>query len=235
MKNLKAALKAKQQAKKDVDVSKSAKLSKALKIKAQQFGARIVETAIEAHATTLELLMSCKGKSALELAEIKAAIKQGWKDYAEGITARKSHSDRGNVESMKRASIYNRNSEMQAIISMFEKYAAMNPATRKAFDSKLADVSGYHAAVAFARHFNSGNKSSGSSDETPVAVRERKAWSKKGSERVQKIKATLRFAPLEALAQVEEWIESRIAKLQKAANAQKGSGKVEAIRKAANG
>lgn len=216
------ALKAKLQAATQIPAKGKAaeKLTPKAKASATVYGRSIVQTAIESHVKTRDMLLACKGKGVLELQAIREAVAEAWKEYAQSFTARKTHGDKVQVEKMQRASIYNRNSEMQAVLKAFEKYALMNKATRAQFDAKLRDVTAYHALIVFARHFNSGGKKASSTSDTPVAKRERDAWLKKGSERVQKIKETLRFAPLESLSIIEEWIEQRISKLQGAAKAQ---------------
>jgi hypothetical protein len=235
---LKNAVKAKQAASKakGTPSKAEAKLSKGLKAHARALGERIVKTAIEAHKTTLEILTECKGKSALELAEIKLAVSDAWKAYAESLTARATHSTRDEVDAMRRQSIYNRNSEMQAVLSAYEKYSKIaDKKAKKEFDARHDEQRGYHALVLFCRHFNRGSKPTRDSNKSGPAARERKAWQKKKSERIAKAKQFLRFATLDALMIISEYIDKRIAQ-EKRSLVQKGEGKsavVKALRKTA--
>ena len=208
-------------------------LSAKIKASMKALGAKIVHVAVEAHTTTLHMLMDCKGKDPLELEAIKEGVSDGWKEYAASLTARNTHSSRDQVDSVRRQSIYNRNSEMQAILTAFQKYAGLSPADRKEFDKALPKA-GYHAVVTFCRNWFKSGKSKGS-NATPVAARERKAWMKKKSERLAKAKEAIRWAPLDALMNLQDFISKRIDQLTKAAEqAQKeGTGKVHKMKRAA--
>lgn len=216
----------------------NAKRDEKIKKEGMILGERLVSVQVESHTTAFKMLLDMKGKSALELAAIKEGVKNAWKEYAEKFNARNTHSDKATVAGMQRASIYNRNSENQAVLSAFEKYAIMSPASRKEFDKRLKDCTAYHALVAFCRHFNAGGKGTRNTDTntaSAVAKRERKAWSKNKGERIAKIKQALRFATLDALTVLADYVQKRIAQEKRSLEQQsKGeSGKVTRIRKAA--